>query len=292
MAGSRGSPKTPDARRAAHAGRKRQRMMLLRSILTILLLSLAGWWTLLYFNQRSMMFPAPSPAGGPPRPADAQQVWLALPEGPVEAWYLPPLAHSARPAPVLLFTHGNGELIDYWPAEFDLPRRWGFGVLLLEYPGYGRSRGKPSEVSITAAVTAAYDWAVQQPDIDAQRIVAWGRSVGSGAACALLAQRPIAAAILESPFTSVAAFARQFGAPGFLVRDRFDNLARVQAYRGPLLILHGADDMQIPPAHSQALAAAAPKAELHLLPCGHNDCPRPWEHVERFLRGNGLKPPL
>lgn len=260
-------------------------MSLLRSLLAILLLAVAGWWTLLYFNQRSMMFPAPSPAGAPPRPADALQVWLDLREGPVEAWYLPPLARGARqPAPLLLFTHGNGELIDHWPAEFDEPRRWGYGVLLLEYPGYGRSAGKPSEPSITAAAVAAFDWAARQPDIDARRIVAWGRSVGGGAACALIARRPVAAAILESSFTGVAAFARRFGAPGFLVRDRFDNLARVRDFRGPLLILHGASDGEIPPAHAQALAAAAQRAELHLMPCGHNDCPRPWDRIERFLR--------
>jgi fermentation-respiration switch protein FrsA (DUF1100 family) len=106
--------------------------------------------------------------------------------------------------------------------------------------------------------------------------------------CALIGRRPIAALILEAPFTSVRPFASRYGAPGFLVRDPFDNLAQVAGFRGPLLILHGAQDDVIPPCHSQALARAAPQAELHLLPCGHNDCPRAWDLVGAFLRHHGL----
>ena len=125
----------------------------------------------------------------------------------------------------MLFTHGNGELIDYWPEEFDEPRRWGVGVLLVEYPGYGRSDGTPSETSITEGMLAAYDWARQQAHIDASRIIPYGRSLGGGAAAILSVERPVPALILESSFSSVAAFASGFGAPRFLVRDHFDSVA-------------------------------------------------------------------
>ena len=126
--------------------------------------------------------------------------------------------------------------------------------------------------------------------LDPGRIVAYGRSIGGGAACQLAARRPVSALILESSFTSVRPFARGFGAPGFLVRDPFDNLAAVREWRGPLLLLHGGRDDIIPPGHSKALAAAAPQAELHLLPCGHNDCPRQWPLVRAFLERHGLLP--
>ena len=56
-------------------------------------------------------------------------------------------------------------------------------------------------------------------------------------------------------------------------------------------LLHGSLDDTIAPRHSQALAAAAHQAELHLLPCGHNDCPRPWPLVHGFLKRCGLLPP-
>ena len=81
-----------------------------------------------------------------------------------------------------MFAHGNAELIDYWPEEFDEPRRWGAGVLLVEYPGYGRSDGAPSQDSITESMLAAYDWARQHADVDASRIIPYGRSLGGGAA--------------------------------------------------------------------------------------------------------------
>jgi fermentation-respiration switch protein FrsA (DUF1100 family) len=179
-------------------------------------------------------------------------------------------------------------LIDLWPAAFAEPRQWGVAVLLVEYPGYGRSSGHPSEATITEGMLAAYDWARAQAGIDPNRIVAYGRSVGGGAACRLAARRPVAALLLASTFTSVHAFARGFGAPAFLVRDPFDNLAFVRKYRGPLLLLHGDRDTLIPTRHSQILAGAAPQAELHLLPCGHNDCPPAWPLIRVFLEQHGI----
>jgi fermentation-respiration switch protein FrsA (DUF1100 family) len=257
--------------------------------LPIAALGLVAYWALLFRVQRRLLFPAPPMAGAPARPPDAVQVWLPVPDGRVEAWLLPARS-SATGAPLLIFLHGNAELIDDWPDAFELPRSWGMAVLLVEYPGYGRSSGQPSQASITAAVVAAYDWARARPDFDPTRIVAYGRSVGGGGACALAARREVAALVLESSFTSVRAFAPQFGAPGFLVRDPFDNQAVVARYRGPLLIIHGDHDEVIPTRHGRALAAAAPQAELHLLPCGHNDCPRPWPILEDFLRRDRILP--
>lgn len=86
---------------------------------------LAVYWTLLFFAQRSILFPAPPLAGAPPRPADAEQIWLTTSFGRVEAWYLPAIRSESGPSPLLMFSHGNAELIDYWPEEFDEPRRWG-----------------------------------------------------------------------------------------------------------------------------------------------------------------------
>ena len=261
-------------------------------IVLVGLVVLAAYWALLFFTQRTLMFPAPLLAGAPPRPTDAQVVWLRTADGDVEAWFLPPAARSGGPAPLLLFTHGNGELIDYWPSAFDEPRGWGMAVLLVEYPGYGRSAGRPTQRSITDAILAADDWARAQPSIDASRIIPYGRSLGGGAAGVLAAERAVPALILESAFTSARAFARQFGAPGFLVRDPFDTLAVVSRFEGPVLVLHGEHDEIIPSDHGRALAAASPQATLRLLPCGHNDCPRAWDDVRRFLQDHALLPAL
>jgi fermentation-respiration switch protein FrsA (DUF1100 family) len=242
-----------------------------------------AYWALLFFAQRSMLFPRPPVAGAPPRPAHAQQVWLTTSFGRVEAWFLPPAATPDRPAPLLLFTHGNGELIDYWPEEFEPARERGIGVLLVEYPGYGRSDGAPSENSITEGVIAAYDWAQQQPHIDKSRIIPYGRSLGGGAAAIVSKARAVPVLIFESTFSSVAAFASGYGAPRFLLRDRFDSVAAIASFKGPILILHGDRDDLVAPSHARVLAAASNNATLTFLPCGHNDCRRPWAEVLAFL---------
>lgn len=251
-----------------------------------------AWWAFLFARQRALLFPAPSANAAPPPPADAVPVWLDTSGGWVEAWYLPPLGPaSGDPAPLLLFAHGNAELIDYWPGEFTTPRRWGMAVLLVEYPGYGRSGGRPSEAAIAETVLAAYDWAAGRPDVDSARIVAYGRSLGGGAATLLARSRGVAALVLESTFTSVHAFARRVGAPALLVRDRFDNLAALPDVTAPILILHGTHDRIVPAAHAHALRAAQPSAELVLLPCGHNDCAMPWAPIGRFLRRHAIVAP-
>jgi len=248
----------------------------------------AGYWTLLFLAQRSILYPAPSIEGVPARPSDALQVWLPTDSGNVEAWLLSPGSSAAKPAPLLLFTHGNGELIDFWPFGFKEARRSGMAVLLVEYPGYGRSAGRPSQDAIAQTILAAYDWARDQPGIDADRIIPYGRSLGGGAACILAAHRKVPALILESSFTSVRAFAFRFGAPGFLVRDPFDNLAAVRAFQGPILILHGDHDEVIPTRFGLALAAASARTKLVLLPCAHNDCFSSWPHIHAFLEEHRL----
>lgn len=249
-----------------------------------------GYFALLFLAQRKLLFPTPPAPLIPRPPSSTEVIHLPLPAGPVEAWYMPPTTATGHPVPLLLFTHGNAELIDDWADAFDEPRRWGIGVLLLEYPGYGRSAGRPSEATIFAAMTAARRWAAGDPRIDATRLVAYGRSLGAGPAARLAADGGTAALVLESAFTSVRAFARRFLAPGWLVRDPFDNTAALATYRGPLLVLHGDRDEIIPTAHGQELAALVPGSEFHALPCGHNDCPRAWGLVRSFLARHDLLP--
>jgi len=248
-----------------------------------------AYWGVLYAAQRRMMYQPPAVTGVPARPAAAHVVWLETAVGRTEAWFLPPLAPAGPPgpAPLVIFAHGNAELIDDWAEGFDLLRQRGVGVLLVEYPGYGRSGGKPSREAIGAVFKAAYDWAAARPDVDATRIVGYGRSLGGGVIGDLATARPLAALILESTFTRVTDFAAGFLAPPFLAKDRYDNLAAVARFAGPRLVLHGDDDRIIPVHHGEQLAAAAGVA-LVRMPCGHNDCPRSWDAIVSFLRAAGI----
>ena len=253
---------------------------------------------LIFLAQRSVIYPGRgirAPAS-PPEPASGMlPLWLETRFGRTEAWFLPGKREFSGRRPVVLFFHGNGEIIDYLPEQVAGFRAMGIGVLLVEYPGYGRSDGKPSEASITATAVAAYDAMARRDDVDPARIVAYGRSLGGGAACALSRQRPLAAIILQSPFISTRPFARRFLLPGFLVRDVYDNRAALAAYSGPVLIMHGRFDDIIPFAHGEELARTARNAEFVEFACGHNDCPpewpRFWRIIAAFMSHHGVVEP-
>lgn len=228
--------------------------------------------------QRSVLFPRPPnftrPDRGPAEP-------VALADG--AAFFLPSSPRVAPRAPLIIFLHGNAETADDWVDQFPEPRGRGWSVLLVEYPGYGGTAGAPSEEGLVKSALAAFDWAARDPRIDPRRIVAYGRSVGTGPASQLAAARPVAGLVLESGFTSVRPLAARFLVPGFLVRDPFDNLAALRSYRGPLFVIHGTNDRVIPVAHGRSLAAAVPGATLLEHPCGHNDCPGPWPELLPWL---------
>ncbi len=262
-------------------------LMTLLAILALLYLLYAGYF---FVAQRSILFPRhliAAPAALLDIPG-GEQVWLETSVGKVEAWYLPPLdnhdGETPRPAPLLILAHGNGDLIDTWPPAVAALRRMGVGVLLVEYPGYGRSQGSPSQAAIGEAFLLAYDTLAQHPQVDPARIVLFGHSVGGGAVADLAAARPSAALILFSTFTSVRAMATPLGLPGFAARDPFDTLAVVRSYPHPILILHGKHDRTIPYSHGVALHAAAPQGELVSLECGHNGCIDDWDAFWQGLR--------
>lgn len=257
-------------------------------IIVLAVLAYAGYALLCFLVQRSIIYPGRSlsVADQPPNSHGILPLWLTTPYGRVESWFLPAeggVVGSKRPA--VLFFHGNGEVIDFLPEQADGFRRMGMHVMLVEYPGYGRSDGSPSEEGITAAAVAAYDELLRRDDTDHGRIIAFGRSLGCGAACALSLGRPLAALVLQSPFTSTRPFARKMLLPGFLARDVFDNRKALGAYGGPVLVLHGTEDDIIPVGHGRELARTARRGRLVELHCAHNDCPPDWTEFWRIIEG-------
>jgi pimeloyl-ACP methyl ester carboxylesterase len=249
-----------------------------------------GYAGLVLGVQRTVMYPAPpAPVVAPELDGHGVEALRLGPGGEREAWLLPPEPAAAGRSPAVLFAHANAEIIDDWLSRFEPLRQAGYAVLLVEYPGYGRTPGKPTEASLTTAVVDAYDALAARADIDPDRIFAWGRSLGGGPACALAARRPLAGLVLESTFTSAQALALRSGVLPFLVLDPWDNLASLADYRGPLLVVHGERDGIIPASHGRRLAEAVPGAQWAGLPCGHNDCARPWDVILDFLDRHALR---
>jgi pimeloyl-ACP methyl ester carboxylesterase len=250
-----------------------------------------AYCALLFLLQRQMMFPrymidVPKHSS---RASGIETIWIDTGRYKIESWFLPPKVDSHKqPFPVVIFAHGNGEIIDFWPLELQKFNQLGIGVLLVEYPGYGRSKGAPSQKSITETFTKAYDIMAAREDIDPSKIILFGRSLGGGAVCALADKRPSAALILMSTFTSARSFASKYLAPPFLVRDPFDNLAVVGRYPEPVLVVHGKFDEVIPYSHGSALHQAARQGKMITYDSGHNDCPPRWDifwsDVASFLK--------
>ena len=239
---------------------------------------------------RGMIRPAPNAT---PAVAGLERLWMDTPPGRVEAWLLPadPIRGDG-PAGVVMYAHGNGELIDDWPEALEPYRRLGLNVLLVEFRGYGRSAGSPSEAAIISDLARWYDRIAARPDVDADRIVFHGRSLGAGAMGVLTESRPPAAMILESAFTSVSALAWRAGAPPFLLLDRYDNVRALSQVEAPVLILHGRDDTIVPVTHAHRLKQVSSNGRLVLYDGGHNDGfylrGDYWRDIESFLREHGI----
>ncbi len=252
---------------------------------------------ILFFMQRRFIFPRHLARPPPPASSDGpelERIWLETRAGRTESWLLPPNT-DARPAPAVIFAHGNAELIDHWDEEMAALTRLGLAVLLVEYPGYGRSEGSPTQASVTEVFAAAYDTLAGRDDVDAGRIVFMGRSLGGGVVCALAAERPPVALVLISTFKSINAMAAEkFFVPPFFARDPFNNLKTLRNYTGPVLIAHGTRDNLIPYSHGVALREASGRGRLITYEAGHNNCPPDWPafwvEVERFLREEEIIP--
>lgn len=250
----------------------------------------AAWLSVLWIMQDSMLFPrslAGPPAPGPP--TGVESIWIETEQGRVEAWFWTAPGTDAAPRPLLVFFHGNGELMDGCLDVAGEWRRRGFNVLLPEYRGYGRSAGTPGESAIVADSLKLVAVALDRPEVDPAGLVFHGRSLGAGVAAQVairLRQRPHAL-ILQSAFTSVASFASGLLAPQWLVRSPFRTDEALGEFPGRVLILHGAHDEVVPVSHGRRLHRLIPGSTYAELPGHHNDFPLDekayWRAIQSFL---------
>ena len=197
-------------------------------------------------------------------------------------------------APLVIYYGGNAEELSWQMAE---PWPAGWSLALVNYRGYGESGGNPSEAALFGDALAVFDALVQRPDVDASRVVVVGRSLGSGVATYLAAERPVAAVVLISPYDSMTAVARRhypWLPVGMLLKHPFESASRAPGIRAPLLAIAGGRDGIVPPAHSRRLVEAwgGPKRLVEIGGAGHNDifgAPQFWPAIDAFpARVQGL----
>ena len=211
----------------------------------------------MYAFQRSLMyFPdtrrtPPSQAGLP----QAEEVTLTSADGEtLIAWHVPPQGQK----PLILYFQGNGGGLNLRADRFRKLIADGTGLLALSYRGYGGSSGRPSEIGLIADAQAAYAYAAAK--LPAERIVVFGESLGTAVAIATAAERPVAAVILDAPFTSAAEVASTvywFAPVRWLIKDPFYSDQRIGKIKVPLLVMHGERDTIVPIRFAEKLFAMA-----------------------------------
>lgn len=273
---SKPSQPRPPVRRAA---RSLARIAASVAILGALLLTLGLTLSL----DRAMIFPAKLAGTLPPAPPDVEVIETSS----SIAWFLPP-NQDQWPVPIVFLFHGNGEHIANRLPDARAYQSRGLAVALIEYPGYGGTRGVPTQASITKATIEAYDAIVAKPSVDADRVLAHGFSLGGGVAAQLAEARPVHGLVLESTFSSMVAMYTSLRVPGFLCRDPFRTDRVLGSFQGSVLIIHGRRDDIVPIEHGRRLHAIVPKSTLLELDNGHNDGPsdpaRYWAAIGVLIR--------
>lgn len=178
---------------------------------------------------------------------------------------------------LLLFFHGNGEKakwLDEWLVL--LSNEFNATVMAAEYRGFDDD-ATPTEKGVLADCYSARDYFCRRYEKKPAEIIVYGRSLGGGCAVAIAALGGAKALILDRTFdrlVDVAADQYPYIPVNFLMRNRYDSVAKLTAYRGPLVQLHGTADEIIPIEKGQALFAAAPSKQKHWMPIEglrHND---------------------
>jgi hypothetical protein len=250
------------------------------------------WAILVFFWQDKLIFPADLAPKPSPPPSDAVRLTLETDQGMVEAWYFPcPEAVQGKARPLVVYFHGNGEVISEQEWMVEGYRELGVSALLPEYRGYGNSAGAPSQKRIVSDAAAFLDQVVARPEVDPARVVLHGRSLGGGVAAQVALRRPPAALVLESSFTSLSGMALRYGLPPFLARHPFRTDKALGEISAPVLIFHGSEDRIIPVSHGRRLAEIVGARGRYLeYECGHNDFPGIgnrkvyWGEIEKFLK--------
>jgi fermentation-respiration switch protein FrsA (DUF1100 family) len=238
-----------------------------------------------YLFQRRLIFMPTSGSVPEPKALSLRAERVRIPvsdDVTLTGWW----AGSGASPYTLIWCHGNAGNISHRAEELRDFMRDGLNVLLFDYRGYGESTGSPTALGIKEDALAAYDF-LRSRGVEADRIVPYGRSIGSGAAAHLANERDVAGLILVQPFTSTADMGRHaypFLPVKLLLKENLDNVAELTRYEGPLLVLHGDADDIIPYAMGKRLfdSAASEKKTMVTLEGGdHNSIG--FTHSNRIL---------
>ena len=274
------------------------------TLLVVVAVLAAALGLLWLFQRRLLNFPTPGPV--PPAASvlpGAEDVTFETADGlRLAGWFVPappggPADRVGRARPAVLVCNGNGGDRSMRAPLAAALARMGLGVLLFDYRGYGGNPGHPTEGGLAADARAALGYLAGRPEVDPERVIYFGESLGAAVALRLATERPPAALVLRSPFASLAEVGRRHYPVlpvSLLLRDRYDSAALAGRLDAPLLVVAGGRDQIVPASHSRRLFDAAPQPKRLVVLDGadHNDDellagPRLLAELRTFLDGVG-----
>lgn len=208
-----------------------------------------------------------------------EEIFLKTQDGVIlNGWFIEnPQASSS-----VIFFHGNagniGDRLDKILTFYEL----GLNVFIIDYRGYGKSQGKPSEEGMYQDATATYDYLVTRKDINPQRIIVYGASLGGVAAIDLATKRDLAALIIDSSFTSAADMCKRIYpfVPTVLMTTKMDSQDKIKKVKIPKFFIHSLDDEVVPFKLGQKLFELAPAPKDFLKVSG--------AHMEAHIASRGV----
>jgi len=206
-----------------------------------------------------------------------ENVWFQSDDGTrLFGWLVP----HPQPRFAVVYCHGNAEHVaDNADLMAILRSELQASVFIFDYRGYGRSEGRPYETGLVADTKAAQRWLARRMKIEPHQVVVMGRSLGGAVAVASAADLGARALVIESTFsrmTDTAQHLYPWLPVHLLMRNRYDSVARIARYTGPLFQSHGTNDTFIPIVLARELFDSTPsnsKEFEELRGYGHNNLP-------------------
>lgn len=236
-------------------------------------------------ENRLVFYPTPASAlwNEPPDAAIQDVSYTSAGGANLHAWYLP-----GRPTePTLVLFPGNaGNLSGRGQSLVKIRERLGTSVLIFDYPGYGKSEGKPNEPRCYDAAEGAICWLADEKAVPTERMIFYGESLGGGVATEMARRHPCRALVLVKTFTLLPAVAKRhypWLPCHWLMSNRFDNLAKLPDVRVPVFIASASADRVVPYEHGELLFLAAnePKQFFRDEGSDHND-PLPDQFLDEL----------
>ncbi len=239
---------------------------------------------LVYKPEREMLFTPQN------RGLAYDEVWFKTKDGiSLEGWFIP----AERSRGVMLYFHGNDGNMSHRINRMKYYHDLGLSIFMIDYRGYGRSKGAPSEEGMYRDAEAAWRYLTQYRGIAPKDIVIYGRSLGGGVAAYLAAHHHAGALVLESTFTSITDLGVELY-PWLPVRQLSHFRYSVKEYLSkvdvPVLIIHSREDDLIPFSEGKQLLLAAREPRRFLeIRGGHDDgflanVPQYTKALDSFLR--------